>query len=153
LLSEQDKTILSHIQHNIPLVKKPFQKYAAILGISQEKLIRLISGYLEHKIIKRFAGVLNHHSLQFDYNAMVAIQVNEDDCDKYGEKLAHLEFISHCYKRTSAENWPYNLYIMIHALNKKDFDIKLSVVTDTVNYCAIQVLPSAKEFKKCSFSI
>ena len=65
--------------------------------------------------------------------------------------LAKKHYISHCYERPSFENFPYNLYAMMHAQTPEELNgyIKESVsLLDNPEYV---VLHSLKELKKTSF--
>ena len=68
-----------------------------------------------------------------------------------GSLLAKKHYVSHCYERPSFENFPYNLYAMMHAQTPEELDgyIKESVtLLDNPEYV---VLHSLKELKKTSF--
>ena len=68
-----------------------------------------------------------------------------------GSLLAKKHYVSHCYERPSFENFPYNLYAMMHAQTPEELNgyIKESVaLLDNPEYV---VLHSLKELKKTSF--
>jgi DNA-binding Lrp family transcriptional regulator len=81
---------------------------------------------------------------------MVAWQVDEDKIDDVGKMMAAFEGVSHCYRRNPANDWPYNLYTMIHAKTVEDCHKMagaMSTLTSVNNYT---LLFSRDELKKTS---
>ena len=86
----------------------------------------------------------------FSANAMAAWQVDEKRAVEVGEKMASFKEVSHCYRRNPTDQWPYNLYTMVHAKDVascKDIVRKISKKTSITDYT---ILFSRKELKKTS---
>jgi DNA-binding Lrp family transcriptional regulator len=94
--------------------------------------------------------VVVHQRSGFTANAMVTWRVPEADLDRAGEALARLPFVSHCYWRPQAENWPFNLYTMIHAKNRDELDEQINQMALISGAEEKKVLESVKELKKTS---
>ena len=45
---------------------------------------------------------------------MVAWKIDEARVAEVGRKLAGFRQVSHCYRRNPTDQWPYNLYTMVH---------------------------------------
>jgi DNA-binding Lrp family transcriptional regulator len=150
---QRDRTMISVLQDPLPLVQEPFKAAARRLGVSQAELLKSIADLIQRGIVRRFAGVLKHDKAGFRCNAMVAFDVPVESCDAMGAALAELPFVTHCYRRASYPDWPYSLYVMMHARDKDDFDKKVAEVKATVPGCSCVVLPTVKEYKKTSFSL
>ena len=58
--------------------------------------------------------------------------------------------VSHCYDRTTAPNWNYNLYTMIHAKSREECDQIVKNLSELTAINDFQVLYSKKEWKKTS---
>ncbi|OQY54709.1 MAG: AsnC family protein, partial [Desulfobacteraceae bacterium 4572_88] len=100
--------------------------------------------------LKRFRRKPYHQKSGFEANAMVAWQVDEEQIEAVGEKMASFRQVSHCYRRNPAEGWPYNLYTMVHAKDEtscREIVRKLSAETSAEAYA---LLFSRKELKKTS---
>jgi hypothetical protein len=67
--------------------------------------------------------------------------------------LAKKHYISHCYERPSFENFPYNLYAMMHAQTPEELDGYIKESVTLLGNPEFVVLHSLKELKKTSFRI
>jgi len=166
-LSEADKFRIHIACDDFPHSLTPFKDW----GVSCDELREDIAA----KRMRRFGAILRHQDAGFPCNAMVCFRLDEkrmtsgecelnemlaesrhseDRRDEESSKiksLAKKHFVSHCYERPSFENFPYNLYAMMHAQTPEELDayIKESVaLLDNPEYV---VLHSLKELKKTSF--
>jgi len=144
---------LSVLQDPLELVSEPYAAYAEKLETSQEEIFGLLCEYLQRKIIRRIAGVLKHNRAGFTVNAMVAMKIPNDECDRAGEELAAFPFITHCYRRTAYPDWQYTLYAMVHAKSKEEFGEHLAEIRQVTGSHEISVFSSLKEYKKTAFRI
>ena len=166
-LTDSDKFRIHIACDDIPHTLTPFKDW----GVSCDELCE----DLVTKRMRRFGAILRHQDAGFPCNAMVCFRLDEkrmtsgecelnemlaesrhseDRRDEESSKiksLAKKHFVSHCYERPSFENFPYNLYAMMHAQTPEELDafIKESVaLLDNPEYV---VLHSLKELKKTSF--
>ena len=65
--------------------------------------------------------------------------------------LAQKHYVSHCYERPSFENFPYNLYAMMHAQTSAELDSYIKDAASLLETTEYVVLHSVKELKKTSF--
>ncbi|HEX3019286.1 MAG TPA: hypothetical protein VHP36_03245 [Chitinispirillaceae bacterium] len=154
-MSDFDKDIknLSVLGQPLRLEPQPFHYFANKLGISVEQTIELIKTYIDQGIIRRFAGILKHQKAGYHFNAMVAFQIDNNECDAAGETLSRLSFVTHCYRRKTYPDWPYNLYAMMHARNEDEFNQRISEIKAAFPCISVAVLPTLKEFKKSIFQL
>lgn len=144
---------ISILQDSLPLESQPFAYYAEKLSISENEVIDLLKKYIDQGIIRRVAGILKHDLAGFITNAMIVFEIEDSECDLVGSALAEFAFISHCYRRATYPDWPYNVYAMVHANNMNDFDYKLSLIKQKIVSKSMLVLFSDKEYKKSSFRL
>ncbi len=150
MLNELEKKVISLIQKDIPIAKRPYKESAESLGISEDEFISVLRSLNDRKIIRRFGATLRHQKSGFKANAMVAWKIEEERVDEAGEKMASFSEVSHCYRRDPCEDWKYNLYTMIHAKDKeqcREIAGKLSKAASASEY---EILFSEKELKKTS---
>lgn len=153
MLSEKDIALLKILQKDLPLEERPFLKLAKENGYTEEEILLSLRRYLKRGFIRRYAAVLKHNRSGYLYNAMVVWDVPEEVADKYGLSLANLNYITHCYLRQKANNWPYNLYAMVHARDEEEFKNRLKEVCHIVGNYPYKVLTTKREFKKTSFTL
>jgi DNA-binding Lrp family transcriptional regulator len=149
-LTEMEKKIISAVQGDIPITKRPYLEISQKLGISEETLIETLDSLCKREIIRRFGATIRHQKSGFSANAMVAWEVDEDRIDEVGEKMAAFKEVTHCYRRNPADGWPYNLYAMIHGWDEQHCiktAQRMAQKTGVKNYT---LLFSQKELKKTS---
>lgn len=152
-LTEADRTRIHIACGDIPHSLTPFKDW----GVSCDELREDLAA----KCMRRFGAILRHQDAGFPCNAMVCFRLDEKrmtsgesslaNSESAGSLLAKKHYVSHCYERPSFENFPYNLYAMMHAQTPEELDgyIKESVaLLDNPEYV---VLHSLKELKKTSF--
>jgi DNA-binding Lrp family transcriptional regulator len=150
MLTELENEIVALIQGDIAITQRPYLEIAQQLGIPEEILLEKLKGLCDKGVIRRFGATIYHQKSGFQANAMVAWKVDEDRVDEAGEKMASFKAVSHCYRRNPTQNWPYNLYTMIHAKDEEScrgIARKIPIETSTNNYT---LLFSRKELKKTS---
>ncbi len=145
-LTEADRTRIHIACDDIPHSLTPFKDW----GVSCDELREDLAA----KRMRRFGAILRHQDAGFPCNAMVCFMLDDGtlaNSESAGSLLAKKHYVSHCYERPSFENFPYNLYAMMHAQTPEELNgyIKESVaLLDNPEYV---VLHSLKELKKTSF--
>ena len=98
--------------------------------------------------MRRFAAILNHRKAGFNANAMVVWDVDEQNGDKIGETAAAFSAVSHCYLRPKYENWPYNLFTMVHGKTTEETNSIIEEISSEIECKSYMPLYSSREFKK-----
>lgn len=150
VIDDIDKSIIRHIQGDIPLESRPFATIASEIGITEKELIARIHKLKQKGIIRRFGATLRHQIAGFSANAMIAWDVPDARIDEIGETLSTFKEVTHCYQRPPQKDWHFNLYTMIHADTKErcyQIAKKMAEVVGIKNYV---ILFSEKEYKKTS---
>jgi len=146
--SERDKEFIRELQKDIEIVKEPFTELAKRLGISVEELFAKAKEYERIGVMRRFAAILRHRDAGFVANGMIVWKVPEEKIDEIGMKLAEFPQVSHCYRRPVYQDWPYNLFSMVHARTEEAAE-KLAVeMSKHVGMTDYRILFSSREFKK-----
>jgi DNA-binding Lrp family transcriptional regulator len=150
MLSRLEKKIVALLQDDIAITERPYLEISKQLNIPEETLLQQLKDLYKRGIIRRFGATIRHQKSGFEANAMVAWQVDEDYIDEAGKQMASFKAVTHCYRRNPTDDWPYNLYTMIHAKNEascweiaRNLAKKASVDTYTLLF-------SRKELKKTS---
>ncbi len=150
MLTELEKKVLASIQDDIPITERPYYEMAANAGIPEEILLKTMQNLVDRGVVRRFGATIRHQKTGFEANAMTAWQVDEARINEVGDIMASCRHVSHCYRRNPQNDWPYNLYTMIHAKDKPScyaIAQKLSEQTGEETYT---LLFSHQELKKTS---
>ncbi len=150
MLTDLEKKIISLLQTDIPVVKRPFLEMAQKIGITEDKFLTVLKDLDTRGIVRRFGATLKHQKSGFKANAMVAWRVDEDKVEKTGNIMTRFHEITHCYRRNPAPDWKYNLYTMVHASNEDECYSIVKKISKAVGQDDYELLFSKKELKKTS---
>lgn len=148
--SAEDQEAILILQEDLPLVPAPFDVWADAAGWDVDRLLDKARELQARTVMRRFAAVLNHRKAGFGANGMAVWQVPEDRVDDFGSRMATFKSVSHCYRRPTYDDWPYNLFTMVHATSKDACEETIAALAEEAGLTADQyaVLYSTFEFKK-----
>ncbi|MDR1616903.1 MAG: Lrp/AsnC family transcriptional regulator [Syntrophomonadaceae bacterium] len=150
IYSEMERKVIELLQGDIPLTPRPYKRLARELGVTEEEVVACIKKLCDERIIKRLAGILRHRKAGYNFNAMVVWQVSAGQADDKGGILASFPEVSHCYRRQTPKDFPYQLFTMVHAKNKEHFSGILKNMRSRSGLQNYLVLESIEELKKSS---
>ena len=150
MLTKLEKKIISLIQGNIAITQHPYLEIAEKLGISEEVLLNTLKDLCKRGVMRRFGVTIRHQKSGFKANAMTAWKVEEDRIDEVGKKMASFKEVSHCYRRNPSDEWPYNLYTMIHARDEESCHQTAHRMSEAALVDTYKLLFSRRELKKTS---
>ncbi len=145
-----DKGIIALLQGDLPLESHPFKSLAEQMGIREADIIERIEELQIKGAIRRWGAVLRHHQAGYRFNAMVAWKVEKANIDETGRNVSECPQISHCYLRQVPNEFPYELFTMIHARSEAEL---LSIIEKTARDNSLRdyiIIKSLREFKKAS---
>ena len=152
-LSPSELAILRIVQSNLPDSLTPYADIAREAGTDEAEVIALLARLKQEGAIRRFGASIKHQKTGWTHNVMVAWRVDEELADAAGEIAARHPNISHCYYRpTSAPDWPYAFFTMIHGRSAEECrDVIESLRHETAldEYAALE---SLQELKKTSMT-
>ncbi len=151
--TETERAILRIAQADLPDSLTPYADMAAQTGSSEEAVLDLLKELRDSGAIRRFGASIKHQKTGWNHNAMVAWQVDEDKVDACGSIAARHPHISHSYYRpSSAADWPYTFYTMIHGRSEQECLDVVRELAETAPLGPHAVLRSLKELKKISMT-
>ena len=148
ILSQLDKEIIKALQDEFPLCEEPYKILAQRVGISEEEFLQRVKELIDEKKIRKMGAVLRHREVGFNANALCAWQVPPDKLDDTAQVMSSHAAVSHCYDRTPAPNWNYNLYTMIHAKTRDECEQIIKELSDLTGVNDYKVLYTKREWKK-----
>lgn len=153
MLNEQEYRVLKALESDLPLAEDPFGVLARQCGLSRADFCAVVRALKERSVIRRIGVVLRHHKAGVQGNIMAAFSVPPDKLADIGRRLAGCPQVSHCYARKADNDWPYNLYAMLHASTPvvaAKTAVALCRELEIVEYV---LLPTVAELKKSSFKL
>jgi DNA-binding Lrp family transcriptional regulator len=116
--------------------------------MSEEQIFEKLKYYESIGVMRRFAAILRHRDAGFLANGMIVWKVPEERITEVGETLGAFPQVSHCYQRPSYQDWPYNVFSMIHCKNESEAEDVAKIIQKQINVPEYRILFSAREFKK-----
>ncbi len=146
-----DRELIQKMTEGLPLITRPFEEIARQLGIGEARVLTRLSELAEIGVLPRIGIIVRHRTLGWRSNAMVVWDVPPHDIDRAGAALAAQPAVTLCYRRRRYENdWPYNLYCMVHARSREEAHnaIDEAAKAATLEGCTRQILFSLRCFKQ-----
>jgi len=140
--------IIAKAQYDIEIVSEPFKNIIDELEIDYDKFFSILTELQDAGIMRRFASILNHRKAGFNANAMVVWDVDEKNGEEIGKKAAAFSAVSHCYLRPKYDNWPYNLFTMVHGKTTEETNSIIEDMAKEIPSASHMPLYSSREFKK-----
>ena len=147
-LSKLDKEIIKALQEDFPLCEETYKILAARVGISEEEFLQRVKELIDEKKIRKMGAVLRHREVGFNANALCAWQVPPEKLDDIAQLMSAHAAVSHCYDRTPAPNWNYNLYTMIHAKTREECEKFIGELANLTGVTNFKILYTKKEWNK-----
>ncbi len=149
-MDEIEKKALKVASGDLPVIDRPFDVWAENIDVSVSELLSVLKKSVLDGTIRRFGAVLSHQKAGLKHNAMVAWKVPNDDVDRVGAGMARFGEVTHCYLRAATEDWPYNIYTMIHAQTRGGLFKVVEEISKNTGVLEFLVLETIKELKKTS---
>jgi DNA-binding Lrp family transcriptional regulator len=146
--TEQDKDFIRELQKDMEIIDEPFVQAANNLGITEDKLFAKMKHYESMGVLRRFAAILRHRQVGFTANGMIVWKVPEGRITSVGEILGSFPQVSHCYERPTYDDWPYNVFSMIHCKTHDEAHDVAKTIQNQINVDEYKILFSSREFKK-----
>lgn len=150
-LSPTERRLLVALEGGLPRVRRPYAALGARAGLGEGEVLRLLQGLLERRVINRLGLILRHHELGFYANAMLVLDLPEDEVDAAGAVLAADPAVTLCYRRPRRPPlWPYNLFCMIHGRDRGEVERRIRTLLDAAGLASMPhaVLFSRKRYKQ-----
>jgi DNA-binding Lrp family transcriptional regulator len=86
MLTGIEKKVISLVQGDIPVSKRPYRELAQRIGLTEETFLEILSSLNARGIVRRFGATLRHQKSGFAANAMGAWKVAEERIEEVGRK-------------------------------------------------------------------
>lgn len=112
-LTQRERSIVAALQGDTEVRADYFAALAEKSGMKEWDLLSTLELWLRRGRLKRIGLLLAHRTAGYLANGMCCWRV-EGDTTAAGRALAARGEVTHCYERPQAENFPYNLFAMVH---------------------------------------
>ncbi len=146
-LNDTEKLLLAKLQNDLQVIAKPFD-FLCGKDLAIEDILRILTELTDKGVIRRIAAVVDHHKLGFVANVLFVAKVTPDRIVEAGNALARFGIVSHCYQRRTFENWPYNLFAMMHSRSMGEIQHIIDRFIHAQKIDSFELLPTAAELKK-----
>ena len=136
------------LQRELPLQPRPFDAIARTAAISADDLLGSARALLKRGQMRRFAGTVSTRKPGFTASAMGVWRVPAESADEHAAKLVQHRAVSHCYLRPVYDDWPYNLYTIVHARAVDECESVINDLSIDSGLTEKQTLFPTKEYKK-----
>ena len=147
-MSSIERRVLAVLQEGLPMSQTPYKDMAQRIGIETSELLGVLKDWKENGKIRRIGAIVNHFRVGLPAGAMVVWQVEAERADEVGQIFAGVEEVSHAYERRTYDNWPYNLYTMVHGKSEEDVQRVVERMSKASGVSNYRMLITEKELKK-----
>jgi DNA-binding Lrp family transcriptional regulator len=147
-ISSIERKILAVLQAGLPESTSPYEDMAKLAGIDTPQLLAILEDWKKQGKLRRVGAIVNHFNAGFSTGAMVVWQVDPEHIEQAGKTLAQFKEVSHAYERKTTQNWPYNVYTMVHGTSFEALQQTIRRMSEACNVYNYRVLITEKELKK-----
>ena len=147
-ISSIERKILAVLQEGVPVSQTPYKDMAQRIGIEVSELLGVLEGWKKEGKLRRIGAIVNYFKVGLPAGAMVVWQVEAERAVEIGQLFAGVKEVSHAYQRRTSENWPYNLYTMVHGKSEEDVQRVIEHMKGASGVSNCRILVTEKELKK-----
>ena len=147
-ISDIERRILAVLQGGFPRSQTPYKDMADLVGIDTTRLLAILDDWKREGKLRRIGSIVDHFKVGLSAGAMVAWRVEPERIEQVGTKLAGFKEVTHAYERKIAENWPFNLYTMVHGADIQEVEQTVERMSQACGVSDFRILATEKELKK-----
>jgi DNA-binding Lrp family transcriptional regulator len=136
------------LQRDLPLQPRPFDVLARASGVGADEIISIGSSLLKRGSMRRFGALVQQRKPGFSASAMGVWIVPPERAEEFGVKMSQNRAVSHCYLRPVYDDWPYNLYTIVHGRSIDECESIIDDLAIDMGLAEKRALYPTKEYKK-----
>jgi siroheme decarboxylase len=140
------------LQRDLPLQPRPFDVLARASGVGADEIISIGRSLLKRGSMRRFGALIQQRKPGFSASAMGVWIVPPEKADEFGVKMSQNRAVSHCYLRPVYDDWPYNLYTIVHGRSIDECESIIDDLAIDIGLEEKRALYPTKEYKKARIS-
>ena len=147
-ISDIERRVLAAVQGGFPRSQTPYQDMAEQVGLRSDQLLSVLKNWKREGKLRRIGSIVDHLRVGLSGGAMVVWRVEPERVEQVGAILAGFPEVSHAYERHTCDNWPYNLYTMVHGANAQEVEQIVKRMSRACGISDYRMLTTVKELKK-----
>lgn len=141
-LDDIDRRILDRIQHDFPIVSRPFAELGKQLGVSEAEILARVQRLQETGVIRQIGGVFELRQTQH-VSTLCAATVDPQHLDVVANVVNAYAEVTHNYLREHT----FNLWFTVIAPSKQRLNEILGDIRQTEGIKQLLDLPAEKVYK------
>lgn len=140
------------LEAGLPLAARPYQVLAERVGATEEAVLEQVRRWSDSGLFRRMGLVIKHRALGFRANAMLVMDIPDEQVDQVGRCLGQAAGINLCYQRPRRlPDWSYNLFCMVHGREREQVCRLIAELLAEHGLSEVphQLLFSTRAFKQC----
>lgn len=142
-LDERERTLLSVVQTDFPLCRRPYDALAEELDCDPEEVLEMLRRLRSDGLIRRFGAVFDSRRLGF-VSTLVAARVPEERLREVAALISRLPEVTHNYRRTHE----FNLWFTLRAPSQDALDEKLQHLREETGVNDLYSLPAEAVYNR-----
>ena len=140
------------LQRDIPLQPRPFEALARTAGIGADEILGSARSLLARGQMRKFTASIAARKPGFSASAMGVWVVPQEKADELGMQMSQNRAVSHCYLRPTYDDWPYNLYTIVHGRSIDECESIINDLAIDTGLTEKQALYPTREYKKAKLA-
>jgi DNA-binding Lrp family transcriptional regulator len=140
------------LQRDIPLQPRPFEALSRTAGIGADEILAAARTLLVRGQMRKFTASITARKPGFSASAMGVWVVPQDKADELGTQMSQNRAVSHCYLRPVYDDWPYNLYTIVHGRSIDECESIINDIAIDTGVSEKQALYPTREYKKAKLA-
>lgn len=147
-LSSEEIEVVRILQKDMPLQPRPFDALAKMYDMTADDLLAIARRLQSRQQLKKLTGIATARKQTFSASAMGVWAVPPKRVDEVGEQLAEHKAITQCFLRPTYEDWPYNVFTIVHSRSVDECETLLNGIASEIGVHDMRVLFPIREFKR-----
>src|SRR6185369_1507752 len=140
------------LQRDIPLQPRPFEVLSRTAGVGADEILGSARALLARGQMRKFTASIASRKPGFSASAMGVWIVPKDRADELGAQMSENRAVSHCYLRPVYDDWPYNLYTIVHGRSVDECESIINDLAIDTGVSEKQALYPTREYKKAKLT-
>lgn len=133
---ELDLRILDALQRDIPLVPRPWEAVAAMLGIPEAVLLERLERLSREGIVRGISPIIESRPLGINAATLVALPVPEERIREVADIITRYPDVSHNFRRDHR----YSLWFTLSAKDEQGLQEVLQEILERTGFCRDDIL-------------
>ncbi|HUP66093.1 MAG TPA: AsnC family transcriptional regulator [Thermoanaerobaculia bacterium] len=151
-LSTREIEFVRLLQKDLPLHPRPFEALAKTTSLSGEELLEAARGFAARQQMRRYGALVQARRSSFSASVMGVWNVNPADVDRVAQRMAEHKAVSQCYLRPTYDDWPFNVFTVVHGRSVDECEAILAELSDESGIVEMRALFPVKEYKRTRLS-